>query len=93
MASWAPPLRTNGAGAPTRRKRRPISGVSRVGGYVLADRDLALLKSRLVAMENALVREESLRRTDRTSRALREAARAQVRRDLDLLSGALGRSA
>jgi hypothetical protein len=64
-----------------------------VGGHVVADRDLALVKARLVAMESMIERESSSRPEDRAGTALRRAAQERVHRDLELLSGALRRSA
>jgi hypothetical protein len=59
---------------------------------VVADRDLALFRARLVEIESMLARERP-EHEDPASRALREAAQERVHRDLDLLSAALQRSA
>jgi hypothetical protein len=93
MASWAPPLRTATGEPRAAGGRLPHAGVTRVGGHIVADRDLALVKARLVAMESMIERESSSRPEDRAGTALRRAAQERVHRDLELLSGALRRSA
>jgi hypothetical protein len=93
MASWAPPLRRAAAEQRAVVERRPIGGVTRVGGHLVADCDLELFRARLVEIESMLAREPSQEHEDRAGRALREAAQERVHRDLELLSGALRRSA
>ena len=81
MASWA------SSPSPSGR------GVCRFGGHVLADRDLDLLRMRLVAMESTVANRTALSADDWAGGSRREAAHARVIRDLDLLNRAHRRGA